>query len=857
MIRRVFLSMILPLLATWVVAAQVQSLTQRGSARSSVVNLHETTLTAADVNVASFGKLRSYGVDGPVTRPLVYVAGETIDGLPRDRLYVATATGHVYVFDADRPSTTPLRITRVGSGTPFDSMSDTTTEDAVSWNSPGDGPLGYAWSGNDVLKAYRLSAGRMMTPAYMNGDVLSPRDSRVSLALSADGSRTGTGVVWASMPASPITAGQHVQGILRAFDAETLREIWTSEQNPGRDRIGVPSPRVPAVVENGKVYMAATDGTIAVYGLVPEPTSASAVDIAAVETSSASISAAAATVAATPDFTVSGSPASRTVAPGASTTYTITTAALNGFSGAAGMTVTGAPAGTTATFSAASVSVGASTTLKVATSSFTPSGTSQLAIKATSGLVSHTTVVTLVVGPPRAIGIKFLGSNPTTMAAGDIAGVVPKSHWNNAAGAKSSAPLPLIDDAGTLRTATVSWNASGVWLTPIVDQPGNPRLMKGYLNNANTTVTTVTVAGLATADYDVYVYVDGDNKVSTRNATYTISGTGITTTSIGLTDAPSTNFSGTFKQALNSSGNYVKFRINANGFTLTAKPGSSTDAYVRAPINAIQIVNAPGTPPVAFDPPLTMSGLGAGQGVEVRDGKIYLYGDASTGVIREYNMVGTSSLTYTGRQVLLTTGGRDLVSHPTGLTVSSGIGTFLGNTVAQQGTLYMIDWARALATGTLDGAIQATIADDLAVNGTRPEFVRVGQQWLIATADYGATANEVRIYDPAKLKTATHTSDPGVLLYRFKSSPYVQTLHWLDAQGLLVLIQNLSDGQGWRLTLIDLARSIAAGKQVVMQTITMSPQNELEGFHVVAPGRGLFLTSSSSSNARFANVRLF
>jgi hypothetical protein len=82
-----------------------------------------------------------------------------------------------------------------------------------------------------------------------------------------------------------------------------------------------------------------------------------------------------------------------------------------------------------------------------------------------------------------------------------------------------------------------------------------------------------------------------------------------------------------------------------------------------------------------------------------------------------------------------------------------------------------------------------------------------------------------------------------VLVYRFKSSTYVQTLHWLDGPGLLVLVQNLRDGQGWRLTVIDLTRSIAAGQQVVMQTITMSPQDELEGFHEIAPGRGLFLTN--------------
>jgi hypothetical protein len=42
-----------------------------------------------------------------------------------------------------------------------------------------------------------------------------------------------------------------------------------------------------------------------------------------------------------------------------------------------------------------------------------------------------------------------------------------------------------------------------------------------------------------------------------------------------------------------------------------------------------------------------------------------------------------------------------------------------------------------------------------------------------------------------------------------------------------------------------------------MQTIDLSPQDELEGFHLVAPGRGLFVTSSSLSNLHLANVRLF
>jgi hypothetical protein len=241
----------------------------------------------------------------------------------------------------------------------------------------------------------------------------------------------------------------------------------------------------------------------------------------------------------------------------------------------------------------------------------------------------------------------------------------------------------------------------------------------------------------------------------------------------------------------------------------------------------------------------------------VRDGKVYLYGDANTGVVREYDVLENRALTYTGRQILLTAGGRNVAPHPTGLTVAPGFGTLLGNTVSEVGTIFMIDWPLALANGTLEGAVQATVADDLAVNGTRPEFVRVGDRWLVATADYGAQANQIRLYDPERLKTATRTSEPGVLLYQFPSSPYVQTLHWLDSAGLLVLVQNQTSGQGWRLTVVDLARSIETGEQVVTLTVDLPPSNELEGFHMLAPGRGLFVTSSALLNVYFANVRLF
>jgi len=101
----------------------------------------------------------------------------------------------------------------------------------------------------------------------------------------------------------------------------------------------------------------------------------------------------------------------------------------------------------------------------------------------------------------------------------------------------------------------------------------------------------VTVSGLPanSAGYDVYVYADGYNPAP-RTGAYQISGTGDHDDQVNLTDVANTDFSGTFTQANNSNGNYVKFPITAAGFTITATPGAATDGFPRAPVNGIQVV---------------------------------------------------------------------------------------------------------------------------------------------------------------------------------------------------------------------------------------------------------------------------
>ena len=187
------------------------------------------------------------------------------------------------------------------------------------------------------------------------------------------------------------------------------------------------------------------------------------------------------------------------------------------------------------------------------------------------------------------ISINFSG-NGTQMGGSESAGVVAETNWNNAAG--NSGSLSLNDFTGTPCGASLTWSANGVYNTGVSDTAGNNRMMRNYLDTGNATTTTVTVGWLPpnTGGWNVYVYFDGSNP-ETRKGSYTISGTGITTTSIAGIDTANTDFSGTFVQASNSAGNYVRFSIpNVSGFTVSATPVANGAGTLRAPVNGIQII---------------------------------------------------------------------------------------------------------------------------------------------------------------------------------------------------------------------------------------------------------------------------
>ena len=552
----------------------------------------------------------------------------------------------------------------------------------VFWNrTTGAGPTMYVWPDDISLQGYQFNGSVFNTTPISQSTLVAPQGSSGGvLTISANGSTPGTGVVWSSMPLN--ANGDHgtVQGVLRAFDANSLtNELWDSTMNDARDDIGLWPKYSPPVVVNGKVYMASFSGVLNVYGLLspqdfaisaspsnqsvaPGNSASYTVSATALNGFSGSVSLSVSglpsgatasfnptsigggasstltvttatttptgsptltitgtsgslshsitvtlTVTGSADFTVSATPSTASVSQGSSTPYTVNVGALNGFSGSVSLSVSGLPSGATASFNPTSIGGGASSTLTVTTAATTPTGSPTLTITGTSGSLSHSTTVTLTVttggsSSAKVISIDFVGSG-TAMGSSEVAGVVAKSNWNDATGASSSSPLGLVNETGSATTATVSWQSDNVWSLPISDQPGNVRMMEGYLDNGSGDTTTVTVSGLPpnTNGYSVYVYADGDNTVGTNSASrtgiYQISGTGITTTSISLTDPANTNFSGTFTQANNSNGNYVVFTINSTGFTLSAIPSTASDGHQRAPLNGIQIVPVSGSNP--------------------------------------------------------------------------------------------------------------------------------------------------------------------------------------------------------------------------------------------------------------------
>lgn len=124
------------------------------------------------------------------------------------------------------------------------------------------------------------------------------------------------------------------------------------------------------------------------------------------------------------DFSISISPASRTVSAGGSTTYTVTATPQGGFTGTISLVASGLSGDSTTSFNPTSIAItdasAKSSTLTVNTTGATPPGTYNVSVTATSGNLQHSTSAQLIVSGTASANLsisKTASPNPGTVLA--------------------------------------------------------------------------------------------------------------------------------------------------------------------------------------------------------------------------------------------------------------------------------------------------------------------------------------------------------------------------------------------------------------------------------------------------------
>ena len=296
------------------------------------------------------------------------------------------------------------------------------------------GPLMYNWGDGDSLKAFAFNGTTFVTTPVAQGTYANQIFPGGILTLSANGEASTSGVLWATVAASGDDENNPPNpGELHAFNAANVaQELWNSTLKAG-DGYGNFAKYVPPLVANGKVYVASWSSQVAVYGLLSGS-------------------------GGTPDFQLSVSPATATLASGSSVSYTVTVTPVNGFAAAVALSVAGAPSGVTTTITPPTITGSGSATVQVTASSSAALGGYTLTVTAVSGALSHSANASLTL---------------------------------------VSSQTPSVDAQAFTDTSTASTSVSAAGLTTASsNELVLAFIAADYLSGANTTVTGVSGGGL-------------------------------------------------------------------------------------------------------------------------------------------------------------------------------------------------------------------------------------------------------------------------------------------------------------------------------------------------------------------------
>jgi hypothetical protein len=197
-----------------------------------------------------------------------------------------------------------------------------------------------------------------------------------------------------------------------------------------------------------------------------------------------------------PDFSLSTSPSSQTIAPGAGTAYTLAVTRTLGFSGSVSLSISGLPSGAAGSFGPNPAS-GTTSTLSVTSSTGTPLGTYPLTITGTSGSLTRSAPATLVVSPPPPCSSATLAPAATTQSVGTTIAFTATS--GGCSSPQYQYFVQLLNGTWSMQRAfstdpTWSWNTTGLALGTYTvrvwaNQVGNPTSSQEAYASSTVTLT--------------------------------------------------------------------------------------------------------------------------------------------------------------------------------------------------------------------------------------------------------------------------------------------------------------------------------------------------------------------------------
>jgi hypothetical protein len=174
-----------------------------------------------------------------------------------------------------------------------------------------------------------------------------------------------------------------------------------------------------------------------------------------------------ASLTVTSPFIVAATPASQSVVRGGTVSYTVTVTPQSGFNGTVTLSASGAPAGTTVSFSPSTITGQGSSTLTITTTAGTPLGLSTITILGISGSLSGNTSVSLNVasssGPPPDFNLNASPGSQTVNAGDSASYGIVASPQNGFTGTVTlSASGPGGDIFVDISPSTITANGSAI-----------------------------------------------------------------------------------------------------------------------------------------------------------------------------------------------------------------------------------------------------------------------------------------------------------------------------------------------------------------------------------------------------------